>query len=390
MSLWWTQKEQLDEDQLEIIEDLPLRGKYLVLGPPGSGKTNILVRRAQFVRTQEMPNVLVLAFTRSLVEFMKTGCFDAQGREIFPPSCMTTIESWIRGLYRQHNTDLPEDNGGGLEQWKRTLATGAMGLKAENRLPEYDALFIDEAQDLLSEEIELIKQWSPVLFFVGDSRQKIFDQSEGLEAVRQITPLQEHTLSFHYRLAPEICRVADRILNSQGANSLQETQHYVGPEPGTVNVHDPLPREAQIEQAMQKLKDQVRVYAGLIAEGDKLAIVVARRNDREEVFYHLENDPDLKGKSQVIRAREDSGDDHDPAFDPETPICILTVKGCKGLEFRSVHWLFCEDLKWSHTNEVYYTVVTRAKTSLDLYYTNQGKLPEVLARACPQPVDELW
>lgn len=236
MSLWWTQKEQLDEDQLKIIEDLPLRGKYLVLGPPGSGKTNILVRRAQFVRTQEMSNVLVLTFTRSLVEFMKTGCYDAQGREIFPPSCITTIESWIRNLYRQHNTELPEDNGGGLGQWKRTLAAGAMGLKAENRLPEYDALFIDEAQDLLSEEIELIKQWSPVLFFVGDSRQKIFDESEGLDAVRKIDSLRERTLSFHYRLAREICRVADRILNSQGENSLQKTQHYVGPEPSTVSI----------------------------------------------------------------------------------------------------------------------------------------------------------
>ena len=337
-----------------------------------------------------MPNIVVLAFTRSLVEFMKTGCYNAQGREIFPESCITTIESWIRGLYRQHNTELPEDKGAGLNQWKRTLSTEAMALKAENHLPEYDALFIDEAQDLLSEEVELLKQWSPVLFFVGDSRQKIFDESEGLEAVRKIDSLQEHTLSFHYRLAPEICQVADRILNSQGANSLQETQHYVGPEPGTVNVHGPLPREAQIDLAIQKLKNQVRVYADLIAEGDKLAIVVARKEDREEIFDHLENAPDLKGKSQVIRAREDSDDDHDPAFVPETPICILTVKGCKGLEFRSVHWLFCEDLSWSHTPEVYYTVVTRAKTSLDLYYTNQGKLPQVLARAYSQPVDELW
>ena len=130
MSLWWTRKEQLDKNQLKIIENLPLRGKYLVLGPPGSGKTNILVRRAQFVRTQEMPNIVVLAFTRSLVEFMKTGCYNAQGREIFPESCITTIESWIRGLYRQHNTELPEDKGAGLNQWKRTLSTEAMGIES--------------------------------------------------------------------------------------------------------------------------------------------------------------------------------------------------------------------------------------------------------------------
>ena len=71
MSLWWAKKEQLDEYQLALIEGLPLRESYLILGPPGSGKTNVLLRRAQFVRGQDMPNVLVLTFTRPLTEFLE-------------------------------------------------------------------------------------------------------------------------------------------------------------------------------------------------------------------------------------------------------------------------------------------------------------------------------
>ncbi len=71
--LWWTKKEQLDKDQIALIEKLPLRECFLILGPPGSGKTNVLLRRAQFVRGQNMPNVLVLTFTRPLAEFVKTG-----------------------------------------------------------------------------------------------------------------------------------------------------------------------------------------------------------------------------------------------------------------------------------------------------------------------------
>jgi superfamily I DNA/RNA helicase len=80
MSLWWARKDQLDPAQLRLIEQLPLRESCLVLGPPGCGKTNVLLRRAQFVRSQEMPNVLVLAFTRALTEFIKTGCLDPQKR----------------------------------------------------------------------------------------------------------------------------------------------------------------------------------------------------------------------------------------------------------------------------------------------------------------------
>ncbi len=108
-TLWWTKKEQLDKDQIGLIEKLPLRETFLILGPPGSGKTNVLLRRAQFVRGQNMPNVLVLTFTRPLTEFVKTGCFDSQGREIFPQSCVTTLESWQRMLYEHHRASQTQD-----------------------------------------------------------------------------------------------------------------------------------------------------------------------------------------------------------------------------------------------------------------------------------------
>src|SRR6185436_5337624 len=99
MSLWWVQKSQLDDDQRNLIENLPLRESFLVLGSAGSGKTNVLLRRAQFVRAAQMPNVLLLTFTRPLTEFLKTGCYDDQDREIFPPRLITTLESWLRKLH---------------------------------------------------------------------------------------------------------------------------------------------------------------------------------------------------------------------------------------------------------------------------------------------------
>src|ERR1700722_3982285 len=218
MSLWWIKREQLDKYQIERIERLPLRESFLILGPPGSGKTNVLVRRGQFVRGKGMPNVRVLTFTRPLTEFVRTGCSDAQGREIFPRNCVTTLESWQRSLYAQHKEPLP-DYPGDLIQWKRNLAAGALGFRSKKRMPRYDALFIDEAQDLLEEEVELVAEWSPVLFFVGDDRQKIYGHAEGLSAVRRIVPSShERVLPFHYRVAPEICRVADRILTPTGGD----------------------------------------------------------------------------------------------------------------------------------------------------------------------------
>ena len=144
-------------------------------------------------------------------------------------------------------------------------------------------------------------------------------------------------------------------------------------------MRQPLSKEEQLARAARRLKEQIRVYGDLIRQGDRLGVIVARKDDRDKVHEYFEEDPSLRGKSKVIRAREENDDDYDPSFDADTPICILTVKGVKGLEFRAVHWLFADDLSYYYNLEHYYTVVTRAKTSLDVSYTEA--MPEALARA---------
>jgi superfamily I DNA/RNA helicase len=389
MSLWWARKEQLDPHQVALIENLPLRGSHLVLGPPGSGKTNVLLRRAQFVRTQNMLNVLVLTFTRALTEFVKTGCLDAAGREIFPPSLVNTLESWIRDLYSQHGEALPA--GADMAARKAAMALGAIPFASQGRLPQYDAIFVDEAQDLMPEEVQLLAAFSPNLFFVGDDRQKIFEHAPGLAAVRglPVAPT-EHTLPFHYRLVTEVCEMADRIQTPVGGVSLASSSHYDGPRPGHIEITGPLTKDAQVKAAMTRLRDQIRVYSDLIQQGDRIGVIVSRKADRDELFEFFEEDIALTGKSQVIRSRSGQGDDrdHNPAFDPERPISIMTVQACKGLEFRAVHWLFCDDNTYHHHLEHYYTVVTRAKTRLDISYT--ARLPGELARSYSPPPAALW
>ena len=374
---------------MALIEDLPLREDHLVLGPPGSGKTNILLRRAQFVRTQRMTNVRVLTFARALVEFVRTGCVDNQGREIFPSACVTTLESWERDIFRQHGVSPPTEMPENFMERKNLLAKKAAELVKEKRIPKYHALFVDEAQDLTEEEVKLIAAWSDVRFFVGDDRQQIYGQRRGFDAVQALVPRNNtHKLQFHYRLAPEICSAADQIMVAQGSGKLSETEHYSGPRPGRVSVNGPFPREDQLSNLIERLRDQVRAYSDLIGAGDYLGIIVARREDREAVFNYLETQEELKGKSQVVRARSSAEDEHIPTIRSDRPICILTVKGCKGLEFRAVHWLFCEELSSYHKSEHYYTVVTRAKTSLDLYY--EDCLPQELAGAAPPRSGGIW
>jgi superfamily I DNA/RNA helicase len=154
----------------------------------------------------------------------------------------------MRRLYEQHETDLPEDPGD-LITWKRELAHGARGFLLQGRLPRYDALFVDEAQDLLPEEVNLMREWAGTLFFVADDRQRIYGDTSGLAAVRALVgAANERLLPFHYRLAPEICRMADRILQPYGGGSLESSCHYEGPRPGRVDVIGPMSRDEQLAQ----------------------------------------------------------------------------------------------------------------------------------------------
>lgn len=336
-----------------------------------------------------MTNVRVLTFTRSLVEFVRTGCVDAQGREIFPSTCVTTMESWKKDLFRQNRADPPVDMPDGFMEQKKFLAIKAEELVEKRRIPKYDALFVDEAQDLTEEEVKLITAWSDVRFFVGDDRQQIYGQHHGLDAVQALVrDNNKRKLRYHYRLAPEICRAADQIMTAQGSGKLCETEHYRGPQPGRVSVSGPLSRQEQLSKLAERLRDQIRAYADLIQAGDYIGVIVAKRDDREIVFNYLEACKELKGKSQIVRARSSAEDDHIPTIRSDRPICILTVGGCKGLEFRAVHWLFCEELSRHHKPEHYYTVVTRAKTSVDLYY--EYCLPQELAGAAPPSPGGIW
>ena len=66
-SSWWRSKSELDADQAAFIK-LPPYGRYSLIGPPGSGKTNLLLLRAQYIAGVGEKNVLVLTFTKALAE----------------------------------------------------------------------------------------------------------------------------------------------------------------------------------------------------------------------------------------------------------------------------------------------------------------------------------
>ena len=108
---WWVSTSDLDEKQLEILV-APRETEMLIVGPPGSGKTNILMLRANYVRSVA-PRIMLLTFTRTLTEFLRAGPNVGRADQI-QVSEIKTFMGWAKELIRQ-NGGLPPAEAGSFD-----------------------------------------------------------------------------------------------------------------------------------------------------------------------------------------------------------------------------------------------------------------------------------
>ena len=102
---WWVDSAQLDPDQ-EAVIGLPLDQDFLVLGPPGSGKTNLLLLRANYVAQAGSPNILVVVFGRALRKFITRG----SGHYQFDAERIKTSTGCFYDLLKQYGHNRPPED----------------------------------------------------------------------------------------------------------------------------------------------------------------------------------------------------------------------------------------------------------------------------------------
>src|SRR4051812_2181771 len=94
---WWVKPSQLNEEQSDVVQ-LSLDDSYLITGPPGCGKTNLLLLRANYFVRAGHPNVLILIFNRTLQEFIATG----GARYAFSGDKVMTSQRWALRFLRDY------------------------------------------------------------------------------------------------------------------------------------------------------------------------------------------------------------------------------------------------------------------------------------------------
>ena len=374
-STWWKSAQELDDDQRAIIEIPTADGNYLVTGPPGCGKTNILLLRASYLRSAGFGNCVVLAFTRTLREFIAAG---SNKPSMLPTDRIKTHASWTRGLLRELDRPYSPSKDDLTHDQARYERHQVLGVAVEERRltnNHFDSILIDEVQDYWACEIKLLSRLTRRIFAVGDSRQRIYDRNEGIQTALDVGCVV-HQLRYHYRMGPKICRVADRLLPAEDAELLEEYCQYDDRErPSRVSVHQTGNLLQQLEKLVPTLDRQLRAYPN-----EWLGVIAVRSSTRDTIAESLIKSK--LGTNVVVQ----SDDRQSRTFDPGRRIVVSTLHSVKGTEFRSLHFLAADDFPF-FTREKAFTAVTRAKTTLDVYHSRplNGALESALAE--PQVPD---
>lgn len=370
---WWVDPSQLDVDQKKVIsagadQDL------LILGPPGSGKTNLLLLRANYLRSVN-PRVLFITFTRTLCEFLKSSP-NIDREDQIKSNEIKTFMSWALSFLKSHSIQVEDIKD--FNQKRDLVISTIIELVEREQLGKfYDVIFIDEVQDLYECEIKVLSLLAERVNAAGDSRQAIWDHKEGLPTISSLVD-ETVILTRHYRVGRNICNFADRILPPKAGDAamVDGSNYDESTRPSTVTSIRSASVDQQFEACIEELKKQIRYIA------DEPIAVLARKNDVLDEFWEcISEDDELAAISMVQRS------DGYQAFGPDSLIRIMTVASAKGTEGRAVH-LLCADSYGENMRELAFTAVTRAKTEVTLHHSEplsghmtpaSGTLPDDIA-----------
>jgi superfamily I DNA/RNA helicase len=361
---WWTKPEHLDDTQRGVLA-LDKDQSHLVCGPPGSGKTNLLLLRAAYLHKLNRRNFIVLTYGRVLREFLVTGA------EHYPFSAdrLKTYFSWAASLSQEHGLAVPTH---GSERKKRqALSENLLAIVDEGDFSPFDCLLVDEAQDYSPSELSTMVALSRQVFMVGDERQEIYGTHNGLPHAKSLISSQMY-LSAHYRNGLQICRVADAIFDElDEATGLEATSQYDEMAfPSTAIAVGGQDITAQVARVVDDVANQLIAYpTGFIG-------VLCPRNEDLEVVSGLLAASVIGEHVQV----ETFSQGYRP-LSADRRVLVTTMHGAKGLEFRAVHLVAAEQVRCFRAQQkrVAYTSITRAKTYLAVYH--DGALPGFLDKA---------
>lgn len=214
MDIWLLPRLELTPEQLRVVEMSPHEHR-VILGPPGSGKTQVLIHRAAHLAESNgiPPNrYKIFVFTNVVKDYIKSG---VQFLDL-PEDVVSTFDHWCRLMYEDHiSRKLPwRKNKKGID-WENLRSSVLELLKHKKGLQKsLDFVLVDEGQDLTPIVYEILSLVSNHITVFADPQQQIFKEGASESFILQALNLNKRnaTLLGAYRNAPYVAQLASYFI----------------------------------------------------------------------------------------------------------------------------------------------------------------------------------
>ena len=350
--------QELNKDQ-EDVRALPLEGRHLIIGGPGTGKSVMALLRAKRLH-EENKQYCFLVYNKML---------EQASRQLFDIETGLDHRQWQSWFMQTFRRATGENSVPSLPEWTLNfLWDQILEIIASTKMDrsEKPYLIIDEGQDMPPEFYQCIYDLGfENLFVVADQNQKIIPgEGSNIDALRIELGLDASDvidLKENYRNKFPVARLAREFYTDP---------RTLAPKlpPPTVQANAPLLYEYHehkfssiISRMVKMASNKPNTLIGLIAPNDQIrkrfydALVAEKKN--------MSNEMEIEEFS-ISTYCNDMGASH-IRFN-EGGIMVINDKSCKGLEFDTVFIVGLNDYRllsspdFDESKKLFYVMVARA------------------------------
>jgi superfamily I DNA/RNA helicase len=215
MSIWLLPRLELTPEQLRVVE-MPPHEHKVILGPPGSGKTQVLIHRADYLSgayNLKSDQYRVFVFTNVVKEYIKSG-IQFLG---LPEEVVSTFDHWCRLVYEEHISRRLPWRGRSIDFAE--VRSGVLKLYRDKPQLQKRLSFalVDEGQDLTPQVYEILSMAAQHITVFVDPQQKIFENGASEEFILDKLRLRKcnATLLGAYRNAPYVAQLASYFIDDK-------------------------------------------------------------------------------------------------------------------------------------------------------------------------------
>jgi superfamily I DNA/RNA helicase len=207
---WLIPRDELTAEQIRAVELNPHEHR-VILGAPGSGKTQILLHRARYLSDElrvQPARFHIFVFTKVLKKFIRSGLIDLNLSE----DCVSTLDDWCVQVYAKNvSRRVPWDAVNRCPDFAIIRKEVHKSLKG--RKP-FDFVLVDEGQDLNGDAFALLKDLASHVSVAMDHKQQIYNDGCGETEILHALDLRRGDVALldAFRCCPYIVRIASELI----------------------------------------------------------------------------------------------------------------------------------------------------------------------------------